>query len=250
MITDVDLLTEPECREICSVVYDLKDLWIQRHPVAPFYTLGASHYWDIPLNPQPRYYEMAKQYNRILRDRLGWLYERLADTLAEHLKAPVGYRDTLGLPGFHIFLAHSAFKQMQDLTNQEWLHSRHNPDIVASPIHCDTAHLLVNWGTKDGIDFSNPISFTLAIGLPKSGGGLYVWDLYLKEAQGLSKEEFLDRIDARNRKLYSYTVGQLALHSGLMFHQVASMPNIEMDDERITLQGHGLMCHGVWQLYW
>lgn len=250
MITNVDLLTEPECLEVRSVIYDLKDSWIQRHPVVPFYTLGASNYFDIAYNPRPNYYSMAKRYNAILHERLEWLYERLANTLEQQLGAPVGYRETLAMPGFHIFLAHKAFENPIELTHQEWFRSRYDPEIVANPIHCDTPHMVVNWGVKEGIDFSNPISFTIAIALPKTGGGMYVWDLHLKETIGLSQTDLLDRIHSSTKRLHSYKVGKLALHSGLMYHQVAPMQNMQMDEERITLQGHGLMCQGIWQLYW
>lgn len=250
MITTIGLFTEEECREIRSSIDDLKHLWIQRHLVVPFYTLGASNYFDIATKFPIPYYKMAEEYNPILRKHFGGLYQRLADALAEHLKAPVGYRNLLALPGFHIFLAHPAFQQMLGLTQRQWFHALDKPEIVASPIHCDTPHLIVDWGTKEEIDFNNPISFTLAIVLPTCGAGMYVWDLLLKETTDLSESELEQRIESSPKRLHSYEVGKLTLHSGLMYHQVASMPNMQMDDERITLQGHGLMCQGIWQLYW
>ena len=250
IVTDINLLTAQEANNIHSVVENLKDLWIQRHPVVPFYTLGASNYFDIAYNPQLPYYKMAKEYNPILLKHLGWLYERLADTLAQQLDAPVGYRETLALPGFHIFLSHKAFEQPKDLTHQEWFRHRYNPEVVGSPIHCDTPHLVVDWGTKQGIDFSNPMSFTLTIALPKSGAGMYVWDLRLDETVSLSETELLNLLNSRDKKLYSYKVGNMTLHSGFNYHQIAPMSNIEPDDVRITLQGHGLFYQGYWQLYW
>jgi hypothetical protein len=249
-VTTIELLTQQECQEVSTVVEDLKDLWIQRHPVVPFYTLGASNYFDIAYNPQLPYYIMAKEYNPILMESLGWLYERLAATLAQQLKAPVGYRETLALPGFHIFLSDKAFEQPKALTHQEWFRHRYDPEFMGNPIHCDTPHLVVNWGTKEGIDFTNPISFTLSIALPKSGAGMYVWDLRLDETIGLSQKELLNLLNSRNKRLYSYKVGSMALHSGLNYHQVAPMQNAQPDDVRITLQGHGLFCQGSWKLYW
>ncbi|HAJ63713.1 MAG TPA: hypothetical protein DCP31_34495, partial [Cyanobacteria bacterium UBA8543] len=65
-VTTLELLTQQECQEVSAVVEDLKDLWIQRHPIAPFYTLGASNYFDITYNPQLPYYRMVKEYNPIL----------------------------------------------------------------------------------------------------------------------------------------------------------------------------------------
>lgn len=249
-LTNIQLLTQQESNDVRSVVEDMKDLWIQRHPVVPFYTLGASNYFDIAYNPQLPYYRMAKQYNPILLERLGWLYERLADKLAQHLKAPVGYRETLALPGFHIFLSHKAFEQPKNLTHQQWFRHRYDPEVVGNPIHCDTPHLIVNWGTKEGIDFANPISFTLAIALPKSDAGMHMWDLRLDETIGISEAQLLNLLDSRDKRFCSYKVGSMTLHSGLNYHQIAPMPNMELDDARITLQGHGLFCQGSWQLYW
>lgn len=250
MITTVELLTEQECQEIRAGIDDLKHLWIQRHLTVPFYTLGASNYFDIATKFPTPYYQMATEYNPILQAHFGKLYQRLADALADRLQAPVGYRNRLALPGFHIFLADPAFGQMLGLTHRQWYHALDKPEIVASPIHCDTPHTIVDWGTKEGLDFNNPISFTLAIALPKCGAGMHVWDLWLKETTDLSEAKLEERINSSPKQLYSYEVGKLALHSGQMYHQVASMPNMQIDDERITLQGHGLMCDGTWQLYW
>lgn len=249
-VNDIEMLTEQECDDVRSVVEDWKDIWIQRHPVAPFYTLGASNYFDIAYNPKLPYYRMAKLYNPILLERLGWLYERLADTLAKKLEAPVGYRETLALPGFHIFLSHKAFEQPKDLTHQEWFRRRYVPEVVGNPIHCDTPHFVVDWGTTEGIDFSNPLSFTLALALPKSGAGIYVWDLQLDETIDLSQTELLNLVNSREKRIHSYKVGSLALHSGLNYHQVAPLRNMQPDEVRITLQGHSLFCQGSWQLYW
>jgi hypothetical protein len=250
MITDIKLLTKQECLEIRSAIYKLKELWIQRHPVAPFYTLGASNYFDIAHNPHHNYYKTAKYYNSILLEHLGWLYQRLANTLAEILEAPTTYPETLALPGFHIFLAHKYFEKMRALTHQEWFRTRYDPEVVSSPIHCDTPHTVVDWGTSEPVDFSHPVSFTLAISLPKSGAGMYVWNLHLEETIGLNKAALLHLLHSREKSLHSYQVGWFTLHSGLMYHQVAPMQNLQPDDERITLQGHGLLHKRKWQLYW
>ena len=46
-----------------------------------------------------------------------------------------------------------------------------------------------------------------------------------------------------------YRVGMAVCHSGHRLHQIASH-DFAPGDERITLQGHGIMRKGVWQLYW
>lgn len=251
VVTSLPLLTESECAQLKLTVEELQEHWIQRHPTVPFYTLGASNYFDIAYNPELPYYRMAQQYNPILRQHFAWLYDRLSVCLSQHLQAPTAYRESLALPGFHIFLSHPAFANPQALTHQEWFKVRYQPDVVSSPIHCDTPHFVVDWGTsREGLDFNHPISFTLAIALPTGGAGMYVWDLRLQETIGLSQEALTTRLNSREKQLCSYQEGSLSLHSGMYYHQVAPMPAMLPGDVRITLQGHGLMSHGVWQLYW
>lgn len=150
-ISSLSLLTLSECREIGSLVYALKECWLKRNSSIPFYTLGAASYIDAAKNQQD-YYRKAQQYNRILRDRLEWLYKRLAETLAQFLKAPTSYKHSLALPGFHVYLACKLFEQ-----------------LIAS-IHRDLQYKLVNWESPEQTDLTKPISFTLAISLPKFGG--------------------------------------------------------------------------------
>ena len=107
-----------------------------------------------------------------------------------------------------------------------------------------------DWDGFKSVDFNRPISFTLAVALPKYGGGLSVWDVWHEEMVGRSPEEIKALIKSRERKHHAYRVGHMVLHSGHMVHQIAPMVNAQPDDERITLQGHGLLCDGTWRVYW
>src|SRR3954454_327140 len=84
----IDLLTEKECAEVLSVVHDLI-----RYKSGT--RLGAASYRSLPLigkqidkYPIGRkvnkyiYNRRAMKLNPIFRERLGWLYDRLAKTLA------------------------------------------------------------------------------------------------------------------------------------------------------------------------
>lgn len=231
MITEIDLLTEAECQLVRDEVYNLKDLWVQRHFLLDFYILGASSYIDGVKNQQD-YYQKIKVYNPILSDSFSWLYQQLADALAKTLEAPVCYQDTLALPGFQIYLFH---RQL----------------VRPSPfIHSDLQYQLLNWESTESIDFNNPISLTLTIALPKHGAGLHLWDLQHQEYQGLAQEEKTQLLSTRKKIFHPYKLGSIALHKGNRVHQAALGKNLQTDDERITLQGHGLLCQGAWQLYW
>jgi hypothetical protein len=250
-VKNVAMLTISDCLRVRQTLETLRSHWVQRHPVAPFYTLGASNYYDIADNPERPYAEMALKYNAILRDRLGWLYDQLAATLAAELQAPVGYPEGFALPGFHIFESFPAFEQPQALLHREWFRQRYNPDVISTPIHCDTPHLLFNWGSSyHDINFSHPISLTLAITLPQNGAGMYVWQLHRNETLTLMPAAVTELLETRPKALHLYQAGHFALHSGYWYHQVAPFWEAQPGDMRITLQGHGLKCHGTWQLYW
>ncbi|MBE9035705.1 hypothetical protein [aff. Roholtiella sp. LEGE 12411] len=231
MITEIELLTEQECLEVQAGIHEMKELWLQPQLNMPAYKLGAASYIDAVLS-KADYYDKAKHYNLILYSRFRWLYERLSSALAEQLKAFINYQKNLAIPGFHIFLSHKMFEQ------------------PIAPIHFDLQYQEVDWETTEVINLSQPISFTLAIALPKNGGGLNVWDIRHEEIIGLSPAAMSQLIHSRQKTFNPYKLGWLALHSGHIAHQMAPGKNLQSDDQRITLQGHGVLCGQTWQLYW
>lgn len=249
-ISEIDLLSASECARVRSALDEMRPHWIQRHPVVPFFTLGASNYFDISYNPLLPYYRMAARFNPILREHLDWMYQRVAERLSEHFGEPVEYREQLALPGFHILLSHKLFESAQDFTHMEWFRAKGKEDVVANAMHCDTAHLVVNWGTLEGLDLEHPISVTVSIALPQAGAGLNYWDFGLERTNGLPQPEIREILLANERHYHPYRVGGMTVHSGLRYHQMAPMRDLQPEDERITLQGHGVRCNGKWQLFW
>lgn len=249
-ISEIDSLSSAECGEVRKGLDELRPHWIQRHPKAPFYTLGASNYFDIAFNPLLPYYRFAARFNPVMMERLGWMYQRVTDRLSAHLGEPVAYREGLALPGFHILLADKSFETATDLTHIEWFKAKGKADIVANAIHCDTAHHVVNWGDRAGIDFDNPISITLSIALPASGAGLNHWDFGREKTDGMPQKDLREMLLASDKHYHAYRVGSMVVHSGLRYHQMAAMKELLPTDERITLQGHGVRCNGTWQLFW
>ncbi|WP_334745439.1 hypothetical protein [Nostoc sp.] len=224
------MLTKEECLKVRSTVHELKEFWIPRHHTLPFYTLGLASPYDVPKDKQS-YYKQAKHYNSILREHLGWLYERLTDTLKKFLQAPTSYPDNLALPGFHIFLADKAFEQPM------------------GTVHCDKSYMF-HWDSSEKVDFNNPISFTQTVSLPKYGAGIYMWDLQYDEVKGLEHQEIEQLASRRKKSFHPYKRGGLILHSGHIVHQIAPIKNLQPEDERITLQGHGVFYQNAWQLHW
>ena len=147
------------------------------------------------------------------------------------------FAEPLALPGFHIWESAGIFTKPE------------------ASVHFDLQYLR-HWTAELGTpDVSHPLSFTLALRLPRRGGGLNVWDV--------SYERFIafrDRIGGHVQPAdiatllppirHPYVVGGLSLHSGHQLHQIGEIDHVDPDDERITLQGHALFVDGLWKLYW
>jgi len=86
--------------------------------------------------------------------------------------------------------------------------------------------------------------------LPSGGGGLNTWDISKTEVAVRSREKFRDVLRDRPMVYHPYKRGSMAVHSGHLLHQAAPGRNLTPSDERITVQGHGLLVNGVWELYW
>ena len=110
VIETLDLFTSEECSKINSTIHDLNTHWDRRNEIFPFFTLGVPSYIDAnPVSLRSRYLPKVSKYNPILNENLGWMYERLAECLSNHLSAPVVFHPTYSLPGFHIYLYDELF---------------------------------------------------------------------------------------------------------------------------------------------
>jgi len=229
------ILDPAECVRVRNEVHALREEWTARNPYAPFFTLGAASYLDATPRDRARYVAHLARTNPILQSHFGWLYERLATALTamtgQPARYPVGTAER-ALPGFHIFLSCPAFAQP-----------------VAS-IHIDLQHHQVPWEAPGEMDFSQRLSFTLAIALPGAGAGLKVWQVPEADLRTRPWAEIHAGLAQWETRLHPYTLGQMAVHSGELVHQAMLMQEVKPDDERITLQGHLALRQGAWQIYW
>ncbi len=230
VLHNIALLSNAECDSVHQAVKALRPHWTHRHPVLPVYALGAASYLDV-VGDEPPYAQRARDGNRLLRLHFAWLYERVAAALAQALGEPACYVERLALPGFHIYLFDKAFEQ------------------PIAPIHFDLQYRFHDWSATDA-DLDHPISFTLPIALPQHGGGLNTWDISLAERRQRASETPQELAQSCPRIFHAYQRGHMALHSGHLLHQIAPGTDLQPQDERITLQGHGLYAQGMWRLYW
>lgn len=225
------VLDEEECARARHVLYSMRKCWRQRSSEVPFFTLGAASYID----SRPRvdsYYEHVMRENPILRENFAWLYERVIDALANHLDGPISLEHDQALPGFHLYLSHTAFEK------------------PIAEIHFDRQQHRLRWSEPDQVEWSNPFSFTLPIALPDTGGGLYTWDVEWNEVASIHGEERKRILKQAKRGCHQYRLGELVVHSGNLLHQVMPGVRLSDSDERFTLQGHALYYSGAWRLYW
>jgi hypothetical protein len=229
--TERTVLTSDECRRVRDDVYALRKFWSCKSAENLSCTLGAATYVEATIYDPVIYRGKAKIYNSILRTRLGWLYARLADVLAEMLGEPAAYRDDLALPGFHIFLGKTSLESLGE------------------GAHFDGQFRLLDWGPE--ADLEHTLSFTLPVALPRSGGGLDYWDLYADEVSTPgSYESVAPHLRVRPKLYYPYSLGAIVVHSGRFYHVIAKTVAPHDDDERISLQGHAVRCGDRWLLYW
>lgn len=232
MVTRIPLLAPDECDRAVERVEANRDAWTRRHPVFPFYTLGAASYLDAGF-PREGYYRTAADLNPLLEREFGWLHRRVLAAVGEHVGVPAAFAPRAALPGFHVFLAHEAFRR------------------PLGRIHFDLQFRDLEWDRELEVDFTRPVSFTLAVRLPAAGAGLRTWNLSKAEFDALGPEA-PETVDREHPAGYvAYRAGELVCHSGLLLHQIAPATDaMRPDDMRVTLQGHALLGSGTCWVYW
>lgn len=227
---ELTLLDAQECADVYRFLLDVKEMWHHRTPPEPFYTLGLAAYLDACDDAGREYYYANVRYpNMILFHGLRWLYMRIAARMSEVLGGEVRYRMKCAVPGFHIFTG--------------------MPQAKTSGIHYDRQHHQLTWSEADRVDFSQTVSFTLSIKLPSSGAGLHVWP---QAPDDIPKDDIASWsriVESYPSEFHPYTEGNMVIHAGDLPHKLA-VGDLDAGGERITLQGHGLRCGEVWNLYW
>jgi hypothetical protein len=227
----IDVLTAEECRGARDLLHTLQNSWVVRKTAIPFYTLGAASYLDAKPGFD-HYRRVAEQFNPVLNEHFAWLHARVADSLSRFLCEPVVCSPVLALPGFHIYLGCKLFEKP-----------------IAS-VHFDLQYDLLAWEQPELCDFDHPLSLTLPLALPATGGGLFTWNVEYNEARDLDDTAFKELVNQRTQQYHAYSLGRMFVHSGHTLHQAAPGRDLKLTDERITLQGHAVRCGGKWQLYW
>jgi len=248
----INVLNDNDVNKTIHAIENLYDYWVQRHNIDS-YILGAALYeHQKDYGGIINYFNIAKIMNPILLENFGWLYEILLEKLSIELAEPFEITDIIGYPGFHIF-GHPHGKLNSDVSIQMM-------QTLLANIHSDIqGNLLVDYWKEtfqSDFDLSNPMSFTLALELPKNGAGLSTWGINDYEKND-DYEKYLKSLDYKKfpyeylgpPDIVPYTVGNMFYFFGDMLHQIAPAYKMDYNDRRITMQGHAIKCKGIWRVY-
>jgi len=266
MIKLVKVLEQDELKCCKEKIFSLEKFLTKREGFEEFDTLGAATYLDYGNEhygvynsdvdyDNTKYEEIKNILNPILLENFSWLYKKLLPILTHELKTEciIEEKSKLAYPGFHLFYP---FEYCDEPYCPVHLDSQFN-------YHLESLDKIYNKVEED------VITFTLSILLPKSGAGLYYWPLEkinstVEEAsnfyidiidegekllkEGISRKEYEEKIKPN---YLEYKEGYMSLFKGHLLHQIAPWKQpIYPDEERITLQGHGIKCDGKYIIYW
>ena len=130
---------------VTNKVLSAKDKWINRSKDYPFYTLGRGAYLD---GKTKEYYKDLSIENETMVHTFADLYTQIGVVLNSVFAEDVYLTTQLRVPGFHIFPSDKKFLKITGNWHQDYPH------------------------TTLGLDDIDSYAFTLAIKLPKSGGGM------------------------------------------------------------------------------
>ena len=257
MINRVKTFTKEDCNKIETTVDSLDKLWINRSCTrrfsyenkmhisrAPFWTLGAVSYLD-HVKSGDQYDKHRDYVNPVLYKKFNWIYEIITEKLQEALGDPVVIDKFLAHPGFHIFATKTG-----TTIEPEYMKLFEQPlGSVHVDVQWEEHHDY--WQTFDEVNLEDTLSFTVPIKLPSGGGGLYTWaDEVNPYSFNYTTNEV--KLSELEHPCVSnlYTEGEMIYFVGHLLHQMMPGVNVQPTDRRITVQGHGQKCDGVWRLYW
>ena len=193
-----------DTESIVQTILLMKAMWISRSKDYPFFTLGRGAYLD---GKTKEYYKNLHTDNEIMVKMFPELYTEVGTALNSVFGEDIYLTTQLRVPGFHIFPSDKKF--LTETGN--W--------------HQDHPHVTL------GLEDVDSYAFTLAIKLPKSGGGM----------------DYIDEFHQRQH--LAYNEKDLVIHNGQTIHRIAGMKEYTPNEYRITLQGHIIRRDGLLEAF-
>lgn len=254
------LLSKDEAIHYSNLIDSLHDKWsIRKFDGGHYYTLGLATHLDGPEHDEDASEEYLKRCyasNEMLLKYFSPLYDKAIKEIADHI-GPCELISDGPIPGFYIYGEPKSKKEEIELEQ---------PDVV-SAIHTDIQIYRLNylWNTYDEVDDSTTMSFTFTIDVPKYGASIALWDQedkglfsdteYAKWARSIDYTSYPDNVymlenEIKNKvpDIVEHKPGQMFFQEGKIYHAVGHTRQPLSTDRRITLQGFGKKCDGVWRL--
>lgn len=208
-------------------------------------------------NLESYYHKIKRVTNPILDKNFRWIYDKIINFIEKEYgeKAVINDEANLGYPGFHIYYPIEGCES-----------------IIDSPPHVDlqwSFHLNDLKSLFKNVSEETFMTFTLAIEIPSTGAGLYYWDcpeeivndyfacrdfyrhVIIKAKKFLEKST--DRLgyeELLQPQFLDYKEGEMTLFKGFPLHQTGLFnKGWTSNDRRITMQGHGIKCDGIWRIF-
>jgi|688.fasta_scaffold278572_2 hypothetical protein len=244
----IRILDDSLCNDIVKRIDSLRDFWKTVKPYPPMWTLGATSYIDAK-NGINIYHKIKLLENKILIENFSDVYEKIINRLSEYI-GDVELEKDLALPGFHIIGDKKTISNYQKFKVPiNYLDAIHKDDLYK-------VHMNMLSNKYRLVESEKIISITLSIKLPEHGSGLCIWDKSLIkfsedrdfEKQVLESGLYKD-YELGNPIVIKYKEGSAFCFSGKSFHQIAPVTKAHPGDRRITMQAHGIVCDGVWRLF-
>jgi hypothetical protein len=250
----IKVLNDEQCKTAVGIVDDLYEYWVRREPEPwDFYTIGSTSYQE-GMTHSERYTAQMNKMNPILKKNFEWIYDLVIEKLTEQI-GPCEIIDDLGHPGFHV-LGHPPGQLNNKLTmklSQKPLFKIHED----RPYAHQKARMV--WAKFKDVTIHNSLTWTLLLESPKCGSGLAIWDESVLKQYDTNKElsdyvrglshyqEYLNHRPPDS--VVSYNLGESFFFKGVLLHQIAPFISLEENERRITMQGHGLLCDGIWRIF-
>jgi hypothetical protein len=257
----VEIMSENKCKEYVSIIDSLSDHWTKRiigqfH----FYTLGSASHLDLEKNMvvDDSTFIKIKENNNLLRKNFLPIYSKLIEAISDKVGSGILISDNAPIPGFFIYGEPKPNNIKKELSA-----------IVGgrAEIHTDgqVNNLDYIWSQyKEVAD--ECISYTLPLEMPENGAGFLLWDqpdmgCYSQGEVADTYKSYDYHQDDKNINFLTNSIknkipefiehipGRMLLQEGEQFHAVAFSTKPFSTDRRITFQGLGIKCDGVWRLF-
>jgi hypothetical protein len=257
----IDVLSKDECNQYVQTIDSLSSEWTKRPKGEGYlYTLGLATHEDLKPHDSVSsgLLDDIKYKNGILIKNFPDLYEKILKAIKDNIGECELVTDKAPIPGFFIY----GEAKPNNIKREE-----RSPLSGYVDIHYDgqVAHLDYIWNNYNDVD-TESISFTLPLEMPEYGAAFLLWDqpdfgCYMKgEVADLYKgydyytgeknSEYLNhQILNKIPEVIEHIPGRMIVQVGQQFHAAAASTKPFSTDRRITLQGLGVKCDGIWRLF-